>query len=260
MLLEPPFIAKMSGREQCMHLVDHKTFSPEENLAIDELLLAKAERGEIPGTIRFWETGVYSVVLGRSSKVEENCYLDRCTKDGIRVLRRISGGGTVLQGPGCINYSVISGYPEGKGALDIRVSYSDILGRISSELNREGVSAEVYPISDIAVKGKKISGNAQVRKKRFFLHHGTVLLPEFDICMLEKYIKHPADEPDYREKRFHRDFVGHALISRDRLFCAIKRCFPIEDPAFTLNDLLFTSELSELVYLKYSNNSWNLQF
>src|SRR3990167_824405 len=82
--------------------------TPEENLACDEALLEQCEEGLIPDDIlRFWEPSSYFVVLGYSNKIQTEVNETACQKEGIPILRRLSGGGTVLQGPGCLNFSLI---------------------------------------------------------------------------------------------------------------------------------------------------------
>ena len=46
-------------------------------------------------------------------------------------------------------------------------------------------------ISDLAIGGRKFSGSAQQRKRRFLLHHGT-LLYGFDIPSIGRYLRLPA--------------------------------------------------------------------
>src|SRR3989338_4411682 len=81
--------------------------TPAENLTCDETLLKLCDSGTADETLRFWESSTYFVVLGRADNEETEVNTDACTKDSIQILRRSSGGGTVLQGPGCLNYSLI---------------------------------------------------------------------------------------------------------------------------------------------------------
>src|SRR6185436_16368105 len=78
---------------------------PEWQLACDEALLEAAEAGEIDtnGILRFWEAETPFVVLGYANKAEMEVH--KSVK--LPILRRCSGGGSVLQGPGCLNYSLV---------------------------------------------------------------------------------------------------------------------------------------------------------
>ena len=84
-----------------LQLIDLSLESPEENLALDEALLLEAEaaaaKGRELGYLRFWESAEPFVVLGVSRGIEKDAERERCREDGIPVLRRASGGGSVLQ-------------------------------------------------------------------------------------------------------------------------------------------------------------------
>src|SRR4051794_13262168 len=89
-----------------MHCLDLTYDSPAANLALDEALLDACEIGGAE-VLRFWESPKYFVVVGYSNKVDTEVNVSECRKRNVPVLRRCSGGGTVLQGPGCLNYSLI---------------------------------------------------------------------------------------------------------------------------------------------------------
>lgn len=241
-----------------MLLIDYTTNSPEENIALDELLLLKAESGEAGESLRFWGSGEYFVVIGRAGKVREDCFIENCEKDGVKIIRRVSGGGTVLEGPGCLNFSLVLSYGADSLYASINSSYKAILGKICGALAEKGCPAEFRPICDIALNGKKISGNAQARKKRYFLHHGT-LLYGLDIEMTEKYLKHPAKEPGYRLKRPHSDFIANMPLGEEALKDAVKSAFTVTGNAAKLStkDHAF---IKKLIEEKYSQDGWNLAF
>ena len=77
--------------------------SPAENLACDEALLDWCESGDGVECLRFWESPEPFVVVGYANKVETEVNVAACEARKIPILRRCSGGGTVVQGPGCLN-------------------------------------------------------------------------------------------------------------------------------------------------------------
>lgn len=241
-----------------MYLIDYTVNSPQENIALDELLLLKAEAGEIGECLRFWEAREYFVVLGRAGKVEEECLVDGCRKAGIPIIRRVSGGGTVLQGPGCLNYSLILSYSSESAYRDINGSYRAVLEKICRELSSKGIVAEFKPICDVAVAGKKVSGNAQARKKKYFLQHGT-FLHDFDIGRINACLKHPPKEPEYRKGRNHADFIANIPLSAEDLKECVTRAFPVLQGDQTL-DKAYLAELSGLIDTKYAQDLWNKVF
>lgn len=90
-----------------MNVLDFTYSKPVQNLACDEALLDAAEATGGPDVLRFWEPRTHFVVLGYGDRAEKEVNAAACRRDGIPILRRSSGGGTVLQGPGCLNYSLI---------------------------------------------------------------------------------------------------------------------------------------------------------
>ena len=153
------------------------------------------------------------MVLGRIGRGEVDVNNTKVQEDNIPVLRRSSGGGTVVQGPGCLNYSLILSkqkYPE---LNDLRKSYEWISHKVMAALREAGVDAYFRPISDLATgqDEKKFSGNAQRRGKNYILHHGTILY-NFDLALISRYLKMPQDIPEYRKGRPHTDFVTNISL------------------------------------------------
>jgi len=180
--------------------------NPQENILYDQSLLESAEAGLSGEVLRFWEAEKFFIVLGRISKLEDDVKIKKSHEDEIEIIRRSSGGGTVLQGPGCLNYSFILSYEKNPLLRNIRKSYEFILGRICGAFQKLDIGAKFEGISDITVCGKKFSGNAQARKRKYMLHHGTILY-DFPMEKIEKYLALPGEQPLYRENRKHVDFL-----------------------------------------------------
>lgn len=176
------------------------------NLALDEALLLQAEAGESGDVLRVWETASLAVVLGSGCRVAEEADEPACLADQVPILRRSSGGGTVLLGPGCLLYSLVLSYDRDAALKEIRQSYAVILDRIGRSL--AGLLPDICcaGISDLATAGLKFSGNAQQRKARYLLHHGT-LLYGFDLAKVGRYLLPPPRQPEYRAGRAHAEFL-----------------------------------------------------
>jgi lipoate-protein ligase A len=196
-----------------MRLLDLTLPDPARNIALDEALLLDAEAGG-PETLRFWEWPTPAVVLGAGGKWAEEVHADACERDGVPVLRRSSGGGTVLLGRGCLNYSLILAYERHPALTDLHASYCFILGALAKALEPLAPGVVCAGISDLAIAGRKCAGNAQQRKRTHLLHHGT-LLCSFDLNLMARYVAHPPREPDYRKQRSHLDFVTNLSVSID---------------------------------------------
>ncbi len=187
--------------------------TPEENIAFDEVLFRLADKHGDIEYLRFWESPVYFVVLGRIGKEEDDVLGDAVMAAKVPVLRRTSGGGTVVQGPGCLNYTFVLSKEKNPALNDLRGSYAWLSDKVITALKPLGVEAVFRPISDIALANseRKISGNAQRRGKTHILHHGTILY-DFDLELISKYLATPKDVPEYRKSRTHKDFIANIPV------------------------------------------------
>ncbi len=201
---------------------------PAHNLALDEVLLDEAEAGH-GEAVRIWESPVHFVVLGLSQILAKEVHEPQCQQDSVPILRRCSGGGCVLQGPGCLNYSLVLSHTERPELRTINDSYRHILARLCQALQQRGVTAVHKGISDIAIEDRKISGNAQKRKRTHLLHHGTLLYamtPE----RIERYLREPDDRPPYRGTRAHAAFVQTVPLTAHELTAAIREAYSVQTP------------------------------
>jgi len=191
--------------------------SPLENILLDEVLLDRAEKNGAGEVLRIWESREVFVVLGRTGKIDEDVDLAAAAGDKIPVLRRTSGGGTVVQGPGCLNFSLVLSRSQRPRLNDIRKSYLEILEPVITALRNLEISAEFRPISDLVLMpdDKKFSGNAQHRGRKFVLHHGTILY-DFNLGLISRYLKMPKSIPQYRRSRSHADFVANVPLSPEK--------------------------------------------
>src|SRR3954447_21732924 len=81
--------------------------TPAENVALDEALLLDAEAGRAGEVLRLWERPAPAVVLGSGCKLLDDVDVAACEADGVPLVRRSSGGGTVLLARGCLCYSLV---------------------------------------------------------------------------------------------------------------------------------------------------------
>lgn len=207
-----------------MRYIDAVLPTPAENLAYEELLLDGVEHGELPETLRIWESPVPFVVVGTSQRIREYVNIEACERDGVGAYRRCSAGGCVLQGPGCLNFSLVLEYGDRPELRTLHASYCYILNRIGDALRTLGIEAGHQGICDLAHEGFKISGNAQKRRRRAFLHHGTLLYAA-DIAGMQRYLLEPSDQPEYRGGRPHAAFVRNIPREREALWHAVQAAF-----------------------------------
>ncbi len=221
------------------HLKDISFADPSENILYEDVLLSLAEQGKMGNTLRLWESPVYCVVLGRTGNLQEDVRLEALRAFGAPVLRRSSGGGTVLQGVGCLNFSFILSKETYPQLADLRRSYHFILEGVLTLLKDLGVAGVFRPISDLALENgeKKFSGNAQRRGRNFILHHGTILY-DFDLELVSRYLAMPVDIPEYRKNRRHADFIANIGISKKDLLAKFKSQYCLSSTELSLKPTL----------------------
>jgi lipoate-protein ligase A len=231
-----------------MLYLDRTLPSVAENLALDEALLLAAEAGRGCEVLRVWEWPGPAVVLGAGCRLAEDVDEAACAANGVPVLRRSSGGGTVLLGAGCLLYSLVLSHEREPALAEIQPSYRFILGRVAEALGGE---AEPAGISDLALGGRKFSGNAQQRKRRHLLHHGT-LLHAFDLGAVEFYLRPPPRQPEYRAGREHADFLLNLPLSAEELRRRLRTAWGAD----TATDCWPEDEVRRLVAEKYASPEW----
>ncbi len=195
---------------------------PASNLACDEALLEMFEAERLgDGLLRIWQPNNYFVVLGHSNSMNTETNMLSCTTAGIPILRRVSGGGAVLQGPGCLNYSLILDC-EAHPVRNVSSAFDYVMERHRQWVSAAtGVEVCVGGVSDLTVNGRKFSGNAQYRKAHYVLVHGTFLV-DFDITLMDRYLRLPAKQPAYRQNRPHLEFVSNLRVESRRLRRSLK--------------------------------------
>lgn len=234
-----------------MHFLELTLPAAAENLALDEALLLAAESGDSGEVLRVWEWPTPAVILGSGGRVAEEAEEPACRADAVPILRRSSGGGTVLLGRGCLLYTLILSYQRDPALTDIRSSYRHIHERIAVAL-AEGVGVlERAGISDLVLAGRKFSGTAQQRKRSFLLHHGT-LLYDMDLSAIPRYLREPPRQPDYRAGRPHLAFVRNLPLSSADIKRRLQRAWNAEAAPFTWS----AEVVRQLVAAKYANPEW----
>lgn len=232
-------------------LLDHTAPTPDEDLALDEALLLAAEAGEAGEVLRFWEWPTPAVVLGAGGSVRIDVNEAACRADRVALHRRASGGGTVLLGRGCLLFSLVLAYDRAPELRDVNASYRWVLGRVRDAL-RPVAALDAVGTSDLAWAGRKVSGNAQQRKARFVLHHGS-LLYAFDLSAVGRYLNPPERAPAYRAARPHDSFLANLPSDASTLKQLLARQFaaaPGEPPPF------LSDRIAALVAEKYRTDEW----
>lgn len=193
------------------------------NLAYEEALF-HALRGQ-PRPVALFYVNDPCVVLGRGNSVEQWIDAAACAADGVPVLRRFSGGGTVYHDGDNLNYSFClprswldaaarpgsaplrGGEMTGAGVCPTGIQrYIGFFRRLVIDALERGSGQGGYTesgVSDISLNGAKVSGNAQRIAADIVLHHGTLML-RCPLSALERYLPVPPNRPGVP----HRGFVS----------------------------------------------------
>jgi lipoate-protein ligase A len=165
------------------------------NMAIDEAIVTARIEGRVPNTLRFYRWNPSAVSIGRFQNVFNEVNVENCKEQGIDIVRRITGGGTVYHdSEGEITYSVIV-KEEDLGTQDVVVAYRTICNGLIEAAKILGVKANFNPgdprnCPNITINEKKISGSAQFHKGGVLLQHGTFLL-DVDLTKMFSFLKVP---------------------------------------------------------------------
>jgi len=162
------------------------------NMAIDWAVLKANSEGKIPPTVRFYTWKPSAISIGYFQSLNEEIDIDICKKYGVDYVRRITGGGAVYH-ENELTYSIVIPESHPQIPKNIMESYGRICGAIIKGLKHLSIESSYVPINDIIVDGKKISGNAQTRKSKTVLQHGTVLT-DVDVDKMFSLLRVPDEK------------------------------------------------------------------
>lgn len=148
-----------------MNCLTLESNDPYFNLAVEEYLL-KNKDGE------YFILGINNpaVIIGKHQSPHREINTKFISEEGIPVIRRISGGGTVFHDTGNLNFTFIKESDPGR-----QVDFPGYTKPIIEFLSTLGVDAKFEGKNDLKVNGLKISGNAEHVHRNRVLHHGTLL-------------------------------------------------------------------------------------
>lgn len=151
-----------------MLFIDNKGITdPRINLAIEEYALKNLDINE---TYLLFYINEPSIIIGKNQNTIEEINTEYVEKNGIHVVRRLSGGGAVYHDLGNLNFSFIT-----KDDGDSFHNFRKFTEPVVNALRKMGVNAELSGRNDLLAEGRKISGNAQFSTKGRMFSHGTLL-------------------------------------------------------------------------------------
>lgn len=178
-------------------------------LATDLDMLAAAEK-DGGAAFRTWTVPHHAVVAGIGVAIAEEVDEAACRDLGIPIVRRRSGGRSVVIGPGTLQYtfalpSVLS--PK-LGSIAGAKAFCNNLLSSALAVARPDVPLLEDASGDLILAGRKVAGLALKRRRRALFVHGSILA-NADIALIETVLKAPGREPAYRRGRIHSDFLAN---------------------------------------------------
>lgn len=143
-----------------------------------------------------------SIVMGISGKTEELVNVSKMEEAPIPLIKRYSGGGTVIVDSNTLFVTFIF-----QKKIFPFPCFPEPILRWSEEFYQKALNIEGFALkeNDYVIGNVKCGGNAQYIKKDRFVHHTTFLWDFEDEAM--DYLLHPKKTPAYREERDHLDFL-----------------------------------------------------
>jgi lipoate-protein ligase A len=236
--------------------IQNDSTDPRYNLALEEYVFKHLKLEE--DFIMLWQNEP-SVIVGKNQNTVEEINVDYVEQHGIHVVRRSTGGGAVYHDLGNLNYTFIT-KADGTG-IDFRKFTQPVI-RV---LNSLGVPAEFNSRNDIAIRGKKFSGNAQRVYKNRVLHHGTIMFnskledvhnvlkvkaEKFKSKSVKSVRSRVTNISDYLPEPITIDEFKKLLL--ERLF--LEQDSPKREYVLTEED---QAEIREMMEEKYANWEWN---
>ena len=228
-----------------MHLEDHGSLPPGRGLALEEEALRRLECSVASRTpqvaveqnlataprarpasaahagerLLIWESTRPAVVLSRRGDPDAWAHVAVCAARDVPLLRRESGGGAVVVGPGCLNMALVLSLDRRPWLTDVERSYEWLLGRLAAVLTMDGIAVRS---SDLAIRDRKFAGHAQRRVHGALLHHG-VALYDFDLELIDALLPEPPRRPAWRRDRSHREFLANVPLARAAIVERLRR-------------------------------------
>lgn len=238
-----------------MYYIESPSTDPHFNLALEQFVFDRLDRAH--GYFMLWQND-NAIIVGKHQNTVGEVDAAYVREHGIRVVRRLSGGGAVYHDLGNINFTFIVDNGE-TASFD----FSTFCRPIVKALERFGVHAEINGRNDITIEGKKFSGNSQYSKQGRTMHHGTILY-DSDLEVVGKALFVSRDKLESKGVESVRSRVTNVRtyvagdVSTERFFATL-RDFMFEEYALTPY-VLTPEQLAEVEALRrdrYDRWDWN---
>jgi len=239
-----------------MIYIVNKSTKPDYNIALEEYCFKNLTDHDKVFILWINEP---SIIIGKHQNTHSEINSEYVKKNGIHVVRRISGGGAVYHDHNNLNYTIISNEEKGD-EFDFETFSQPVIDTLADL----GVKAEFTGRNDLVIDGKKISGNAQAYIKGRIMHHGCLLF-DTDLTILSNALEPPKDIVQSSSVKSVRSVVDNILPNlpekitidefSDKLLAHMKTKFPeMVEYKFSNKEL---EEIEALRANKFGTWDWN---
>ncbi|MCC3355482.1 lipoate--protein ligase [Bacillus sp. REN16] len=240
-----------------MLFIDNKGINdPQINLAIEEYALKNLDINET--YLLFYINGP-SIIIGKNQNTIEEINTQYVEDNGIKVVRRLSGGGAVYHDLGNLNFSFIT-----KDDGESFHNYKKFTEPVIEALKKLGVNAQLSGRNDIEVEGRKISGNAQFSTRGKMFSHGTLMF-DSEIDHVVSALKVKKDKIESKGIKSVRsrvanisEFLTEEISIEEFREMLLRYIFNTEGdiPEYKLTDKDW-EKINEISKERYQNWDWN---
>lgn len=187
-----------------MYFIDNKGITdPRVNLAIEEYVLRNMDIDKEDFLLFYINEP--SIIIGKNQNTIEEINTDYVEENGVKVVRRLSGGGAVYHDLNNLNFSFLT-----KDDGNSFHNYKKFTQPVVDALEKMGVQAELSGRNDILAEGRKVSGNAQYATRGRMFSHGTLMF-NLDIDAVVNSLKVKQDKIESKGIKSVRSRVANIL-------------------------------------------------
>lgn len=240
-----------------MLFIDNKGIhDPQINLAIEEYALKNLDINE---TYLLFYINASSIIIGKNQNTIEEINTQYVEDNGIKVVRRLSGGGAVYHDLGNLNFSFIT-----KDDGESFHNYKKFTEPVIEALHKLGVNAQLSGRNDIEVEGRKISGNAQFSTRGRMFSHGTLMF-DSEIDHVVSALKVKKDKIESKGIKSVRsrvanisEFLNEKITIKEFRQMLLRYIFNTDGdiPEYVLTDKDWEN-IHEISKERYQNWDWN---
>ena len=237
-----------------MLYLESTSTDPYYNLALEQVVFDGP--GQRETCCMLWQND-NTIVVGKHQNTLQEVNMAYVQEHGVRVARRLSGGGAVYHDLGNVNFTFIAPH---EGA---EMNFSSFCRPVAAALARLGVTAQISGRNDMTIDGKKFSGNSQYVKHGRVMHHGTILY-DSDLSVVGQALRVPEDKITSKGLRSVRSRVTNVrpYVKKDlptgaflaELRQALWEMYPMEPLELTPEQ---KAEAEHLRATLYSTWEWN---